>query len=225
MFKTLLYDPFYNSLIFLYENVAFQDLGIAILLLTFLVRLVLFPLFYKSAKSQLILQKLQPEVQKIQHDHKDNKEKQAQAIMELYRKNKVNPFSGFLVILIQLPILIALYRVFLGDFSGINTLFLGLIDLKSRSIIIVGLAAVTQYFQGILTIPKLEKNRELSTPEKIGRQMVYFGPLITVVILFTLPSAIGLYWFATAFFSSIQQIYINKTVKVQSITNNKDKKL
>jgi len=214
MFKTLLYDPIFHSLIFLYQYVTFQDLGIAIILLTFLVRLILFPLFYKSAKNQLILQKLQPEIQKIQHDHKDNKEKQAQAMMELYKKYKVNPFSSFLIILIQLPILIALYRVFLGDFSDINTLFLGLIDLKTRSIIIVGLAAVAQYYQGVLTLPKAEKGRELSAPEKIGRQMVYFGPLITILILTSLPSAVGLYWFATAVFSIVQQIYINKTVKI-----------
>src|SRR3989344_5111785 len=140
MFKTYLYNPIYDFVIFLYNNWAFHDLGIAIILLTLLFRLVLFPLFYKGAKNQLILQKLQPEIQKIQHDHKDNKEKQAQEMMGLYKKYKVNPLSSFLIILIQLPILIALYQVILsGDFSGINTLFLGLINLKTQSIFIVGL--------------------------------------------------------------------------------------
>lgn len=214
MFKAFLYDPIFKTLMFLYHNVAFEDLGIAIILLTILIRIVLFPLFYKGAKSQLLLQKLQPELQKIQHDHKNNKEKQAQEMMGLYKKHKVNPFSSFLIILIQLPILIALYRVFLGDFSDINTLFLGLINLTERSIIIVGLAAVAQYYQGVLALPKQEKGRELSAPEKVGRKMIYFAPILTIVILTTLPSAVGLYWLTTAAFSIVQQIYINKTVKI-----------
>ncbi len=218
MFKTFLYDPLLNALIFLYENASFHDLGIAIILLTVLIRVVLFPFFYKSAKSQLILQKLQPELQKIQHDHKDNKEKQAQAMMELYRKYKVNPFSSFLVILIQLPVLIALYRVFLGDFSSINTTFLGLMDLTKPSIIIVGLSALAQYYQGVLALPKTEKGKELSAPERMGRMMIYIGPLMTVLILTTLPSAVGLYWIATSVFSILQQIYINKTIKLDERT-------
>ncbi len=217
MFKIFLIDPLHKALFLFYNTIAFQDLGAAIILLTFLIRLILFPLFYKSAKNQIILQRLQPEIQKIQHDHKDNKEKQAQAVMELYKTHKVNPFSSFLVILVQLPILIALYRVFLGDFSNVHTLFLGLIDLKSRSILIVSLAAITQYFQGVLTLPKPpvggEKNRELSAAERMGKQMVYFGPIFTVLVLWNLPSAIGLYWLATSVFSVVQQIYINKTVK------------
>lgn len=217
MFKTFLIDPLYNSLIFLYQNAAFQDLGIAIILLTVLIRIVLFPFFYKSAKSQLILQKLQPEVKKIQHDHKEDREKQAQALLGLYKKHKVNPFSSFLVILIQLPILIALYRVFLGDFSNVHTLFLGLIDLRNPSILMVGLAVLAQYFQGKTALPKIEPGKELSAPEKIGRQMVYLGPILTGMVLFSLPAAVGIYWLATSVFSIAQQIYINKTVKLDGI--------
>ena len=214
MFQTYLINPLHASLIYLYQNAAFQDLGIAIILLTLLIRIILFPFFYKSAKSQLILQKLQPEVKKIQHDHKENKEKQAQAMLELYKKYKVNPFSSFLVILLQLPILIALYRVFMGDFSDVHTLFLGLIDLKNPSIIMVGLAAAAQYYQGKITLQKSEPGKELSAPEKMGRQMVYLGPVLTVIVLFSLPAAVGIYWLATSVFSIIQQIYINKTVKI-----------
>ena len=118
MFKTILLNPLFNTLIFLYNTVAFNDLGIAIILLTLLIRLVLFPLFYKSTRNQLLMQRIQPEINKIQHTHKDNKEKQAQAMMELYKKHDVNPFSGFLVLLLQLPVLIAIYQVFLGGFSA-----------------------------------------------------------------------------------------------------------
>jgi len=229
MFHTYIYLPLFNALIFLYQNLSFESLGVAIILLTLLIRVVLFPLFYKSAKGQMVMQKLQPLIQKIQHDHKDDKEKQARELMDLYKRNKVNPFSSILMVFVQLPVLIALYRLFAVDFaninfselygfitapSHINTLFLGLIDLKTRSIIMVGLAAAAQYFQGVLTLPKLEKGKELSAPEKMTRQMVYYAPLFTVLILWQLPSALGLYWLITSVFSVAQQIYINKKVKI-----------
>lgn len=229
MFHTYLFIPLFNTLIFLYNNFSFGSLGVAIILLTLLIRFILFPLFYKSAKSQIIMQKLQPLIQKIQRDHKDNKEKQAQALMELYRKNKVNPFLSILMIFVQIPVLIALYRLFAVDFSNlqfgelysfisqpghINTVFLGLIDLKSRSMLMVGLAAIAQYFQGALTLPKIEKDKELSAPEKLSKQMVFLGPLFTILVLWQLPSALGVYWLITSVFSIIQQIYINKKVKV-----------
>ncbi|OGY64090.1 MAG: hypothetical protein A3I89_03855 [Candidatus Harrisonbacteria bacterium RIFCSPLOWO2_02_FULL_41_11] len=230
MFQTILYNPLINALVFLYNTVAFQDLGIAIILLTVFIRLIFAPLFYKSAKNQIILQRLQPEIKKIQHAHKDNKEKQAAAMMDLYKKHEVNPFSGFLMIIIQLPVLIALYQVFLQGLSPdifvhlysfivspahLNPMFLGLIDLEKRSILMVGLAAIAQYWQGRLTLPEIKKGQELSPPERIGRQMVYFGPILTVVILSSLPTAIGLYWLVTGVFSIVQQIYINKTLNLE----------
>lgn len=214
LFHSFLYLPLFNTLIFLYNTVAFHDLGIAIIFLTCLVRIVLFPLFYKGARNQLIMQKLQPELQRIQKDHKDNKEKQTQAMMELYKTHKVNPFSSILLLFVQLPILWALYKVFMGDFSSINTDFLNLINLQDKSIVIVGLAAIAQYLQGYLAMPKIEKGKEVSTAEKVGKQMVFMGPLFTILVLTNLPSAIGLYWLVTSVFSIFQQIYINKTVKI-----------
>ena len=226
IFHTFLFDPLFNALIIFYNLVG--DMGMAIILLTVAVRLVLYPLFYKSFKNQTIMNRLQPEIQKIQHDHKGDKEKQAQALMGLYRQHKVNPFSGFLLIFIQLPVLIALYRVFLSDFSPeslsnlydfvakpevFNGIFLGLIDLKTKSILMVGLAAIAQYFQGKLSLSKKDSQQEESPAAKIGRQMIYIGPALTVMVLFSLPSAIGLYWFVGTIFSIIQQLIINKKLK------------
>jgi len=226
LFHTFLFNPLFNALILFYNLVG--DMGIAIILLTVAVRLILYPLFYKSFKNQTIMNKLQPEIQKIQHDHKDNKEKQSQALMDLYRRHKVNPFSGFLLIFIQLPVLIALYKVFLSGFSPdslgnlydfvakpeiFNSLFLGLIDLKTKSIFMVGLTAVAQYFQGKLSLSKQNPNETESAAVKIGRQMVYIGPALTVMVLFSLPSAIALYWLIGTIFSIIQQLIINKKLK------------
>jgi len=230
MFHTYIFIPLFNTLIFLYQNATAESLGVAIILLTLLIRFILFPLFYKSAKSQIVMNKLQPLIQKIQHDHKDNKEKQAKALMDLYRNNNVNPFMSILMVFAQIPIFIGLYQLFSRvDFSSIpinelysfvsipehiNTLFLGLIDLQNRSMLMVGLAAIAQYFQGTSALPKTEKGKELSTAEKMAKQMVYMGPAFTLLILWQLPSALGLYWLVTSVFSIVQQVYINKRVKV-----------
>lgn len=228
IFHEILFRPLFNSLIFLYNTVAFGDLGVAIIVLTIIIRLILYPLFWKSYKNQELMRRIQPAIKKIQHDHKGNRERQAQALLELYKQHKVNPFSGFFLILIQLPVLIALYRVFLSDFSqaltanlygfipppaALSNVFLGLINLAEPNIIIVGLAAAAQYFQGKLTLPKTPSQGDVSPAEKISKQMVFIGPLLTLIFLYTLPAAIGLYWLTTAIFSVIQQLLIIRSLK------------
>ena len=230
MFQTFFTNPLINVLVFFYNTAAFQDFGLAIIFLTLFIRIILFPLFYKSTKNQILIQRLQPELNKIQHDHKDNKEKQAQAMMDLYKKHNVNPFAGFLMIFLQLPVLIAIYNVFLQGFTPeifqhlygfiakpevLNTTLLGLLDLKKGSILMVSLAAAAQYLQGYFMMPRAEKGKELSSAEQINRQMMYIGPVLTVVILGKLPAAIGLYWLITSIFSVAQQVYINKTLNIK----------
>ena len=217
LFHKILYQPLFNVLVFLYQYLG--DLGVAIIILTVLIRVVLFPLFYKGAKDQAIMQRLAPKIKEIQTNHKNNREEQAKALMGLYREHKVNPLSSFLLILVQLPILIALYQVFMKglvgpDFLDLN--FLGLIDLSKKSAIIVGLAAVAQYFQGKLSIISAKSGKDLTPMERMGRQMIYLGPILTIIFLyfFNLPSAVGLYWLTTSLFSVIQQIIINKRLKL-----------
>jgi len=230
LFHEILYRPLFNALIFLYQYFSFHDLGIAIILLTIVIRLILFPLFYKGAKDQAIMQRLAPKIKEIQNNHKNDREKQAKALMDLYRQHRVSPFSGFLLLLIQLPILIALYRVFLAGFSveALNNLysfiskpeflnhsFLGVIDLSKKSFLIIAAAAVIQYFQGKLSVVKTNKPfKDLTTTERMSRQMIYFGPILTIIFLyfFNLPSAVALYWLTTSAFSVIQQIMINKKI-------------
>ncbi len=227
IFHIALYQPMFNALVFLYKYVAFQDLGVAIILLTVLIRVILYPFFYHSFKNQTLMQKIQPEIQKIQHDHKGDKEKQAQALLALYKQHKVNPFSGFLLILVQLPVLIVLYRLFLAGLSpesfsnlysfisaptAIHNIFLGLIDLKSRSILIVVFAAILQYLQAKLSLPKKSVAGDSPTA-KMARNMTFIGPVLSLVILSNLPSAIGLYWLTSSAFSIIQQLIVNKSLR------------
>jgi YidC/Oxa1 family membrane protein insertase len=189
---------------------------------------VLYPVSVKALKSQKALQKLQPEIKKIQQQYKNEKEKQAKEILDLYKKEKINPFSGLLLSLIQIPILIALYRVFwnglnpneLSNLYGfihnpgqINTIFLYIINLAKPNFFFAVLAGITQYFQTkmLQPPPNPDTQKQKDGPdiaETMQKQMLYFFPVFTVIILINLPSALGLYWIASAVFSIIQQYII-----------------
>ncbi|MCK5211168.1 membrane protein insertase YidC, partial [Candidatus Parcubacteria bacterium] len=112
MFQTFFYQPVLNLLVFLYNIVPGNDLGIAIILLTVVIKLLLLPLSKKSIKSQKALQDLQPQTEELKKKFKDNKEAMSKAMLELYKKNKVNPFSSCLPLIVQLPFLFAVFRVF-----------------------------------------------------------------------------------------------------------------
>lgn len=112
-FYIILYQPLFNALVLLYDYVPGHDFGVAIIFLTLIIRFILYPISVKAVSSQKGLQKLQPKILEVQKKYKDEKEKQAKEILELYKTEKINPFSGLLLAIIQIPILIALYRVFL----------------------------------------------------------------------------------------------------------------
>jgi len=208
LFRYVLLDPLVAALQFLYNFITFRDLGAAIIVLTIIVRLVLYPLFHKSLKQQAKLRVIQPHVKRIQEAHKHDREAQGRALLALYKEHGVNPLGSFMLLLVQLPILIALYQVFLYLPEGLNTSFLSLINLHERSIIIVGIAAALQYFLGVISTG--EKGDPNNPSFQIARNMIIIGPLITVLVLYSLPAAVGLYWITTTAFSIIQQMYINK---------------
>jgi len=229
LYQTIFYRPILNVLVYFYETIAGHDFGIAIILVTLLIRFILYPLFHKSAKHQMALQRLQPKIKKIQEIHKENKQKQTEALMELYKEHGVNPFLSIILLVVQLPILIALYRIILSGLgaggigsglysfipapNAINALFLGILNLKQRSIILVLLAAIAQYFQSRLAIYRAPNAGPPSPAERMARQMVFIGPVITVVIFYNLPAGVGLYWLISSLFSIIQQLIVNKNLR------------
>jgi len=216
IFQTVIYQPILSLLTFLYENAAFNDLGLAIILLTIIVRVVLFPIFYKGAKDQAIIQKIQPRVREIQEMHGADKERQAKALMELYKEHRVNPFSNILLLLLQLPVFFALFKIFGHEALAFptKTLF-DFLDLGSKSIILAFIAAGIQYFQVKISLPKPIPGKEKDPTAAVGKFAMYFGPALTLMVLFNLPSALGLYWAVSNTFTFIQQVYINKRVRVQ----------
>ncbi len=227
-FNVVLYQPLFNALVFLYQHIPGNDFGVAVIVLTILIRFLLYPVMFKSLKSQKQMQDLQPKIQEIKRKLKDNKQEQSKAMMGLYQKEKINPFGGCLPLIIQMPILIALYRVFWKGFQpeqlnflysfipspgGIDPSFLGIIDLSQPSFLLAIIAGVAQFFQGKLLSPKVQqkgKNQTDQFSQMMQKQMIYFFPFFTVLILWKMPAAIGIYWIITALFSIFQQRIINK---------------
>jgi YidC/Oxa1 family membrane protein insertase len=230
-FNLILYRPLFNVLVFLYQFLPGHDFGLAVIALTVLIRLLLYPVMIQSIKSQKQLQEIQPELKEIQNKFKGDKEKQSRAMMELYQRKKFNPFGGCLPLLVQLPILLALYRVFwhglqpeqlsfLYSFipspGEINPYFFGLINLSQPNLILAFIAGAAQFFQMKMIMPKKKKEEGQKGgqfSQMMQKQMLYFLPVFTVLILWRLPSAIGVYWLITALFSMLQQHLIYKEKK------------
>ncbi len=229
LFNSYLYNALLSFLIYLYHNYSFNDIGIAVIILTVLVRIVLFPIFYKGAKDQAIMAKIAPKLKEIQTKHKDDKEKQVKETMALYKEHNVNPFSQIFLLIIQLPILIAVFRIFsigIKTISNLNPYFLGVVNLTEKNLIIVVLAAIFQFYQSKLMLPKSTlKSKDLSPAERVSKQMMYIGPIMTILIFYSLPSAIGLYWLTFSAFSVIQQIVINRRININQELKEEGKKL
>lgn len=217
-YNNYIYGPLLNFLVYLYHNWSFGDLGVAVIVLTIIVRVVLFPIFYKGAKDQAIMMKIAPKLKELQTKHKDDKELLVRETMALYKDHKVNPFSQFLLLFIQFPILIALFKIFsvgIKTISDLNPYFFGIINLTEKNFVLVLLAAAFQFYQSKLMIPKTNKKAsELSAAEKMNKQMMYIGPVMTLLIFSSLPSVISLYWLTFSIISVIQQIVINKRLNI-----------
>lgn len=223
----------FNLLVGLYNILPGADMGFAIIALTLAIKLILWPLTGAALKSQRAMQQLQPKLDALKEKHKDNKEALAKEMMELYTKEKVNPLSSCLPLLIQIPVLIALYRVlklgvsdldasmlysFVQNPGQVNETFLGLIDLSVRSIPLALLAGASQFVQTKMLILKRppaklrEKDgaKDEDMMAAMNQSMMYMMPLMTVVISWSLPAGLTLYWVAVSVISILQQFLVFK---------------
>ncbi|OHA04257.1 MAG: hypothetical protein A3J58_00810 [Candidatus Sungbacteria bacterium RIFCSPHIGHO2_02_FULL_52_23] len=232
LYTVALWQPLYNGLIFFYNAIPGHDLGLAIIALTIVIRLLLSPFLYKAQRSQRELAVLQPEIKKIQERFKKDKEAQGKAMMELYATHKVNPFSGCLILLLQLPILIALFQVFrtgldAGSLSylysfvanpgALGTTSFGILDLTKGSIYLGVVAAVTQYAQTKLATPPPSPDGAQGGDfaKALQWQTTYFFPLIILFWSYSLPSALTLYWTAMNIFGILEQLILHRQLHRQ----------
>jgi len=228
IFTTIFYQPIFNLLIYIYNVIPGQDMGVAIVLLTLIIRLILYPFSRSSIKSQKALATLQPEIEKLKEKYKDEKEKLGPELMALYKAHKVNPFSSCLPTLIQLPFLFAIYRVFYNGLTKegamdilypfitnpgtLHTMAFNFLDLSQRSIWIALLAGAAQYWQAKMLSAKRQPGSG-GIAASMSTQMMYIMPIVTIVIGATFPAGLTLYWLVTTLFSIAQQYIVLRKKK------------
>jgi len=228
IYYALLYQPMLNFLVLIY--VLTNNFGIAVILLTVLIKWLTNPLNKKAIESQKAMTEIQPRIKEIQKKYKDTPEKQAQEMIALYKEKNFNPFSSIFLLFIQIPIIIALFQIFKGGIvidpqfmysfvhlpEMINPYFLG-IDLSQPNIVLAVLAAIAQYFQAKTSFAKQKTEKEEGPKDKttqitemMQKQMIFILPIVTLFVLFTLPSALGVYWLITTAMTVYQQKKILK---------------
>ncbi len=238
MFQTFFYDPLYNALVFIINHIPGGDVGLAAIILTCLVKIVLFPLSKQASRTQIKMKLVEPELAKIKEKYGENKEEFARKTMEFYKQNNLNPFASFFLILIQLPIIIALANIFyrgglptinptiLYSFvhvpQHINTMFLGLIDVTQKSFILSLLAGLAQFVQIRLSVPanapvNRAEGSKGSFAEDLSRsmntQMRYVMPVFLFFISLFVSGAVALYWITGSLFMIGQELYFRRTIK------------
>lgn len=233
IWNAVLYQPLLNALAFLVSIIPGGDVGIAVIVLTVLVKVILFPLSQKSIKNQAAMNILAPEIKKIKASGA-SREEEARLTFELYKKHKTNPFSGCLVQIPILIIFIALYSVFIKELNfergvlysfihvpeNINMFFLGILDIGKKKIFSLAiLAGVSQYFQAYF-MPKLPMSSNTteslqdSFTKSMNMQMRYIFPFaIALMTYYFFSGAVALYLITSNIFAVGQQIYVNKTEK------------
>lgn len=175
--------------------------GIAIILLTLLVRLILYPLTLKQTKEMAKMQKLQPKMKEIQDKYRDDPQKMNEEVMKLYTKNKVNPLGGCLPLFLQLPVIMSLFTTLRNAVELRKAPFLWMSDLSKGDpylILPIAIAALMYYQQGKANVD----------PQQ--RQAMAFMPIMMLVFTFSLPSGLLVYWFTSSVLGLLQQLQTNK---------------
>ncbi|MFA6493396.1 MAG: YidC/Oxa1 family membrane protein insertase [Patescibacteria group bacterium] len=243
--KVILYKPLFNALILLVWLMPYNSVGLAIIILTIIIRLILLPSSMKATYQQKRMRDLQPEIVEIQNKYKGDKQKQSQELMAFYKEKNINPMGSCLPLLVQLPVLLILYYVFMNGLSTarfdllynftprpefINTWFLGIDLAKPDKFVLPIIAGVLQYFQSRQLTPQVSGEKGQEMQAMISKQMMYLMPVFTVIIAMRLPAALPLYWSVTTLFAIIQQWWVfrdknnEKYEKIEKKTKTKKSK-
>lgn len=239
--STVFYQPLYNILILIASAIPYHDLGLAIILLTIIIRTILLVPSQKGLKAQRKLQEIQPKLNAIREKHKGNQELIAKETMEIWKEHKVNPFGSCLPLLIQFPVLIALFYVIqsglnpdnahllygsLSQFrlSEINVNFLGILDLtKVNAFVLPLFVGGLQFLQMKLAIIRSGKKKETegakekkSETEMANQMMIYVMPVMIAVFTASVPAGVGLYWSISTAYGIAQQLIVNKQVSAET---------
>lgn len=225
------YQPIYNILIFFVGVMPGHNLGFAIILLTIFIRLILLVPSQKALKSQRRMQELQPKLNEIKDRHGEDKQKVSQETMKLWKEHKVNPFGSCLPLLIQIPILIALFQVVQSglnpdnahllykgfvtvSLADIDVMFTQFLNLTKKEIFWLPLlVGILQFIQMKMAMVKKKPGEKKSETEAVSNTMLYFMPIMIAVFTASVPSGVGLYWLTSTTFGIAQQYFVNKSLK------------
>ncbi|MEX0672782.1 MAG: YidC/Oxa1 family membrane protein insertase [Candidatus Paceibacterota bacterium] len=241
-FNFVVYEPLYNGLVFVMWFLPWSDAGLAVIVFTVLVRLLLFPLSRKAVKTQMKMRSHEDELKEIKEKHKEDKQAQAQEMMAFYKEKGINPFSSFLLILIQLPIIIALYHIFLStglpeidqellysfvqepELVTVQLFGLSFLSLAGKSWVLAVFASITSFFQIRYSMPPLkpktssEPNFKEDLMRSMNIQMRYVFPVIVFFIAWSISGAIALYWITSNLFTLGQELVVRREMQNQKDT-------
>lgn len=235
-FHTALYLPLLNILVFLYNTIPGHDIGIAIIILTVLIRVVVWPLARQSIVAQKQMSSLQPKLAALKEKFKNDKQGLATATMQMYKDEKINPLSSCVPLLIQLPLLIVFYWVlrdvlhskglnelypFVANPGSIKVIAFGFLDLLKPNYLLAILAGLSQFWQAKM-LPmarpavRTEGSKDEDMTAMMNKQMMYMMPVMTVVIGLSLPGGLSLYWLIATLMTVAQQ-----AITLRSLAPNK----
>lgn len=235
IWHTFFFDPVYNSLVFFIDIIPGGDVGLAIVATVVFIKLIILPLSIKVTKMQAVMRELEPKMKAIKEEITDRQE-QAQAMMTLYREEKINPFSSIFLLFLQFPIIIALYLSVMNGggvpLPDINTALLysfipspevvsmfmfDVFDITARSLPLALLAGATQFLHVKLSMPTLapkepgaEPNFKDDFQRSMQMQMRYVMPLVIIFVAYTLSAAIALYFTVSNIMAVLQEYVVRR---------------
>jgi YidC/Oxa1 family membrane protein insertase len=235
MFKAIFYTPLYNALVYITDLIPGHHLVLAIVILTLIVKIVLFPISKKAVITQMKVKLLEPELKEINEKYKGDRQALAQKTLEIYRKNQLNPFSTLLLVIIQLPIFISLAIMFSKNALAtvdmtllysfvhapdfINQVFL-VFNTSEKSIILGAIAGILQFIQIRISLPAMKKREEGAKPNfkddlarSMNTQMRFVMPVIVFVASLGFTAAMSVYWIISTAFTIAQELHFKKTIK------------
>lgn len=221
IFDIVFVQPILNALVAI--NFYIPDIGIAIILVTIIIKALLWPLADHTLRNQAAMRTLQPELEKVKEKYKDNQETLAKETLEVYKKNKTNPTGSCFSTLLQIPFLIAIFYVLKDHIStvaradlyafvpfagSLHTMAFGVVDVSQPNIILAILAGGAQFWQS-MQMKKLQpelkgNNSQAAMMGALSKQMMYVFPFVTVFIAMSLPSGLALYWLASTLIAVLQ---------------------
>lgn len=235
-FHIVFYNPIYNALVAFIALVPGSDVGIAVIFLTIAIRLILLPFSLSAARAQRTMKLLEPKIKELKEKHKGNKEKEALETLALYREAQVNPFASILTVLIQIPVLLALYWVFLNESfvivdaarlyaftptpHSVSLLFLGLVSVTGKSVFLAIGAGITQFFQAHIalsgTASSPSSGAQSDFQKVMNMQLKYVFPFLIALISYTTSGAVALYFITTNLAGVLQEWHVRRTLSLEN---------